>query len=435
MYAVIDIESSGGKRGQEKIIEIAIFRFDGREVVDQLISLVNSNGNIHPYVQRLTGITPNMLRRAPKFHELAKRIIQITEGAVLVGHNVAFDYRMLGQEFASLGYEFRRETLDTIQLTQKLIPGLKSYGLENISKELNIYNPQRHRAAGDARVTLELFKILLEKDQQKDILTKVKPLHQHITRHHDAGKLARLLDMVKPEAGVYYLRDKNGNILKTGFAKNLYNQLSNIFLLDFHLKDQVVDIQTELTGSDLLSKLKLYTESLANPRDQTFDALRLHRWQVVWANGKFALTESDTLLPESIVAFEKMHKAKVLLRKLSKFPEPKTREEAVCLVKESMYPQAGFLLKLPGRTIDETAVIVVENYTVQGYGYYRLHHELQHFEAFRKTLTPLPDDAFVIGQLITHIYQHPASVMPLPSENEAQPTDEASIIDQLSSEN
>ncbi|GCD77822.1 exonuclease [Thermaurantimonas aggregans] len=434
MYAVLDIESSGGKRGQEKIIEIAIFRFDGREVVDQLISLVNTDGAIHPYVQKLTGITPNMLRRAPKFHELAKRIIQITDGAVLVGHNVAFDYRMLEQEFASLGYEYRRETLDTIKLTQKLIPGLKSYGLENISRELNIYNPQRHRAAGDARVTLELFKILLEKDQQKDILSSAKPLNLDITRHHDAGKLARLLDLVQPEAGVFYLRDANGKILKTGFAKNLFSELNNIFLLDFALKDQVVDIQTELTGNDLISKLKLYTQSLANPVELQVDALYMSSWQVVWKNGKFILKDSDNLLPESVVAFEKRHKANVLLRKLMKFPKPGTHKAAVHLVKKIMYPGENFLLKLPGRSLDETAVIAIENYTALGYGYYRLHYELQRFEAFRKTLTPLPDDAFVIGQLITWMHKYPKSVAPLPGSDQTLAAGETQSLEQLTTE-
>ncbi|MFN4298372.1 MAG: exonuclease domain-containing protein [Thermaurantimonas sp.] len=434
MYAVLDIESSGGKRGQEKIIEIAIFRFDGSEVVDQLISLVNTDGAIHPYVQKLTGITPNMLRRAPKFHELAKRIIQITDGAVLVGHNVAFDYRMLEQEFASLGYDYRRETLDTIKLTQKLIPGLKSYGLENISKELNIFNPQRHRAAGDARVTLELFKILLEKDRQKDILTRVKPQNQDLNRYHDAGKLARLLDMVQPEAGIYYLRDSDGKILKTGFAKNLFSELNNIFLLDFSLKNQVVDIQTELTGNDLISKLKLYTQSHANPAEFQVDHLYMSNWQIVWKNGKFALKDSDFLLPDSVVAFEKRHKANVLLRKLMKFPRPDTHEAAVQLVKKIMYPGENFLLKLPGRTLDETAVIAIENFTVLGYGYYRLHHELQRFKAFRKTLTPLPNDAFVIGQIITWIHKYPNSVAPFPGSDESLTLGESHSVDQLPNE-
>ena len=91
MYAVLDIEATGGKKGEEDIIEVAIYRYDGRQVVDQLISLVCPERKIDAYVQKLTQITPKMVKTAPKFHELAKRIIEITDGAVLVGHNVEFD--------------------------------------------------------------------------------------------------------------------------------------------------------------------------------------------------------------------------------------------------------------------------------------------------------------------------------------------------------
>ncbi|MFN3952204.1 MAG: PolC-type DNA polymerase III, partial [Thermaurantimonas sp.] len=316
MYAVIDIESTGGKRGQEKIIEIAIFRFDGKNVTDQLISLVNVCGGIHPYVQKLTGITPAMLRRAPKFYELAKRIIQITDNAVIVGHNVAFDYRMLEQEFASLGYEFSRKTLDTIPMTRKLIPGLKSYGLENISRELNIYNPQRHRAAGDARVTLELFKILLEKDQDKEILSLANPLIRPVKNEHDAGRLARLLDLVQPATGVYYLRNSKGEICKTGSAKNLYSELQHIFLLDDKLKDQIADVQTMLTGNDLISYIKLHAEASKLPDSADSEPLKMHPWQIVWTQHGIVLQKYSKLHPDSVIAFEKRKQALNLLKKL-----------------------------------------------------------------------------------------------------------------------
>lgn len=418
MYAVIDIESTGGKRGQEKIIEIAVFRFDGREVVDQVISLVNSGGNIHPYVQKLTGITPAMLRRAPKFHELAKRIIHITEDAVLVGHNVAFDYRMLAQEFASLGYDFRRKTLDTIPVAQKLIPGLKSYGLENISRELNIYNPQRHRAAGDARVTLELFKILLEKDQQKDILSLAHPKLNGLKNHHAAGKLARLLDHVQPAAGLYYLRDAEGKIRKTGFAKNLFAELHHIFLTDDTLKDQIADIQTELTGNDLISKIKLHAESSNLPVQVVAEPLKPLPWQILWSDNRFKVQKCKTLHADSIIGFEKQHQAIDLLKKL--LPHSSrlvSRNEAVLVIKKILFPQPDFLIKTPGRTLDETAVIAVLDYTVVGYGYYRLNYEIQKFQAFRKTLTPIVECAQILGIVRSWLQKHPDSLMPLPKQN------------------
>jgi len=111
LYAILDIESTGGKYNEEGITEIAIYKFDGNEIVDQFMSLVNPEIPIQPFVVKLTGISDQMLRNAPKFHEVAKRIIEITEGCVLVAHNAVFDNRILTTEFRRLGYKFKRETL------------------------------------------------------------------------------------------------------------------------------------------------------------------------------------------------------------------------------------------------------------------------------------------------------------------------------------
>jgi DNA polymerase-3 subunit epsilon len=414
MYAIIDIESSGGKPGKEKIIEIAIFRFDGQQVVDQLISLVHCSGHIQPHVQKLTGITPNMLRRAPKFYELAKRIVQITEDAIMVGHNVGFDYRMLVQEFAALGYEFNRKTLDTIPLTQKLIPGLKSYGLENVCRELNIYNPQRHRAAGDARVTLELFKILLEKDQKKEILTLASPGSTNLEKHPASGKLNRLLDLVQPKPGVYYLRDQQGKILKTGFSKNLFAELHQLFLLDDTLSSSIADLQTELTGNDLISKIKLYVESRNFSLPATYAYHWLPEWHIVFSGGRYGLVRQKSPPQASLISLEKRHQAVQCMKKLLDQPLPDHTEEAIDRVKQLVYERKDMLIQLSGRSLDETAVVLIENYTAVGYGYYRLHHELVRFEAFKKTLSPIPEDAVIRGFIREWMQKHAHNIRPIP---------------------
>src|SRR5690606_33583767 len=105
----------------------AIYRYDGQKITDQLISLVSPEREIDKYVQKLTQITPKMVKTAPKFHELAKRVVEITEGTILVGHNVDFDYRMLKQEFKKLGYSYYRETIDTVKLSEKYFPEAGSY--------------------------------------------------------------------------------------------------------------------------------------------------------------------------------------------------------------------------------------------------------------------------------------------------------------------
>src|SRR5690606_8354951 len=117
VYAVIDIENTGGQYNKEGITEIAIYRFDGTEIVDQIISLVNPEIPIQPFVVKLTGINNAMLRLAPKFYEVAKRIIEITEGCIVVAHNASFDYRILQLEFGRLGYDFQKPTLCTVELS------------------------------------------------------------------------------------------------------------------------------------------------------------------------------------------------------------------------------------------------------------------------------------------------------------------------------
>ena len=178
MYAILDIETTGGKYNEEGITEIAIYKFDGHEVVDQVISLVNPERPIQPFVVGLTGINNDMLRNAPKFYEIAKRILEITQDCILVAHNAKFDYRILRTEFRRLGYEYERETLCSVELSKKLLPGHASYSLGKLTKALGIPISSRHRADGDAIATVKLFKLLLQKDVDKEIIKaniKTKP--------------------------------------------------------------------------------------------------------------------------------------------------------------------------------------------------------------------------------------------------------------------
>ena len=99
MYAILDIETTGGKFNEEGITEIAIYKFDGHTIVDQFVSLVNPEKPIQEFVVKLTGINNKMLRNAPKFFEVAKRIVEITKDVTLVAHNAEFDARILKTEF------------------------------------------------------------------------------------------------------------------------------------------------------------------------------------------------------------------------------------------------------------------------------------------------------------------------------------------------
>ncbi len=161
MYAVVDIETSGGRAQIDKITEIAIYVHDGVRVVDEFTTLINPEAYIPPYITRLTGITNAMVADAPKFYEVAKRIVQITEDCMFVAHNAPFDYSFVQSEFKRLGYNYQRQTLCTVRMSRKIIPGLKSYSLGNLCENLGISISNRHRAAGDAFATTQLLELLL----------------------------------------------------------------------------------------------------------------------------------------------------------------------------------------------------------------------------------------------------------------------------------
>ena len=173
LYAIIDIETTGQSATNGKITEIAIYIHNGFEITDSFSSLINPECYIPGFITSLTGIDNEMVRNAPKFYEIARRIVEMTDDKVFVAHNVSFDYRFIQEEFKRLGYDYQRKTMCTVRMGRKFIPGHKSYSLGKICDELGISINGRHRAAGDALATTKLFEIILERKAQKE--TKQPP--------------------------------------------------------------------------------------------------------------------------------------------------------------------------------------------------------------------------------------------------------------------
>lgn len=259
MYAIIDIETTGGKFNEEGITEVAIYKFDGHEIVDQFISLVNPEKPIQPFVVKLTGITDKMVRTAPKFHEVAKRIVEITQNCVFIAHNTSFDYRIVRTEFSRLGYDFVRETLCTVELSKQLIDDVPSYSLGKLCKSLGIPMNDRHRASGDALATVKLFKLLLDKDVNKEITkSTIKTLK-------DKQKVlpTKLLDHIEEtptSTGVFFIHNEEGEIVYVGKNKNIKKGINQLFLRTSKKIKKLIEhthsITTEETGNELIAQLK-----------------------------------------------------------------------------------------------------------------------------------------------------------------------------------
>ena len=262
-YAVIDIETTGGNFNEEGITEVAIHLFDGRDVTDSFISLINPEKEIQPFVVQLTGINNKMLRNAPKFHEVAKRIVEITEGSILVAHNASFDYRVLKNEFSRLGYNLELPTLCTVELSKKLIPDQETYSLGKLCRAIGIPVNDRHRANGDALAALKLFEVLLQKDQEMEI---VKKTIKEGNARDLSDRLLRILDDVPDESGLIYFHRYNGDVLYVGKGQNMKKHVNQIFLrtnkTHLALVKEMQSLTYEVTGSELISRLKYQEEVL-----------------------------------------------------------------------------------------------------------------------------------------------------------------------------
>jgi DNA polymerase-3 subunit epsilon len=251
VYAIIDIETTGGNASRERITEIAIYIHDGIRVVNEYSTLVNPECKVPPFVARLTGISDAMLVNAPKFYEVARDIVEITEGCTFVAHNAAFDYSFVKQEFLNLGYKYKRPVLCTVKMSRKLLPGHKSYSLGNLCNSLGIQVVGRHRAAGDALATVKLFERLLSVDPTLSQIP-TDGLHPALDRS--------VFSKLPTAAGVYYFHDENGKLLYIGKSKNIHARVLSHFQNSstskaIEMRSNTASISFEETGSELIALL------------------------------------------------------------------------------------------------------------------------------------------------------------------------------------
>ncbi|WP_440881347.1 exonuclease domain-containing protein [Tenacibaculum sp. C7A-26P2] len=261
MYAILDIETTGGKFNEEGITEIAIYKYDGHEVIDQFISLVNPEREIQEFVAKLTGINNKMLKNAPKFYEIAKRIIEITQDCILIAHNASFDYRILKTEFNRLGYDYLKNTICTVALSKKLIKDAPSYSLGKLCRHLGIPVTDRHRANGDAYATVKLFKLLIDKDNKKEIITQSI---KYFDNRHEKLRILRIIDSIPETQGVFYIHNQEGKIIFIGRGRNMKLELNKQFVKKTNKAEKVLkrvfEVSYEETGNPLLTRLKYHLE-------------------------------------------------------------------------------------------------------------------------------------------------------------------------------
>lgn len=428
MYAILDIETTGGKFDEEGITEIAIYQFDGHQVIDQFSSLVNPERKIQPFVEKLTGINNQMLRSAPRFFEIAKRIIEITEGCILVAHNAEFDYRILQTEFRRLGYTFNRKSLCTVSLSQLLLPEETSFKLGKLVRSLGIPISDRHRAQGDALATLKLFQLLLEKDSKKTIVTEhVKQLH----KKEMSQEFYKIIETLPTETGVYYLYGKDNQLLYIGKSKNIRKRVSSHLTSKTakakKIQLQLVRVAFEKTGCEFIARLKeqheikvnqppfnhaskyrLFPMGICIEKDTNgYNQLILEQvvtgksylkafrnkkagiGQLWYWMDEYALCENKTSLSTNNGRCKRS-----TIKKCSGSCEgiessTNYNERVQKLVDELILPQQNCIITSKGREAGEYGFLLLEKGQLKGYGYYDLYHQINSLEKAKSRLTTI----------------------------------------------
>jgi DNA polymerase-3 subunit epsilon len=431
LYAILDIETTGGQFNEEGITEIAIYKFDGHEIVDQFISLVNPEIPIQPFVVKLTGINNAMLRSAPKFFEVAKRIIEMTNDCVLVAHNADFDYRILRTEFRRLGYDFNVKTLCTVELSKKLLPEQPSHSLGKLVRALGIPMADRHRASGDAMATVKLFKMLLDKDLNKEI---VKELIKFEIQKGIAPKLMDIVESLPSKTGIYYIHREDGHIIfigKSGNIKKRVNQhFTGITKSAKKIQNEVFTVTYEETGSELIALLKESEEikihrpiyNRMSPKSNFSWAIYTEKDANGYLNLKLQKTDrrkkeikSYTSQQEGKEALFRISSHYKLCQKLTGLYETKTHcfqhtinecdgacvgkvsaleynERVQAFIEKNLFDNKTLAILDRGRTITERSVILVEKGVYKGYAFYDLNYQINTIEILRNIIVPMQNN-------------------------------------------
>ena len=184
-FAVVDIETTGSTPQSAGITEIAIVIHNGVEVTGKFVTLINPRHKIPPFIVNMTGISDEMVARAPLFEEVAPQIYNLLNGRVFVAHNVSFDYSFVHYLLVKSGFQWSAPKLCTIKLSRRVFPGLFKYGLGSLTRDLGIKIEGRHRAWGDAAATAQVLTMAIEKEGMQPIhnlLAKKEPRKKIVPR-------------------------------------------------------------------------------------------------------------------------------------------------------------------------------------------------------------------------------------------------------------
>lgn len=372
-----------------------------------------------------------MLKNAPKFYEVAKRIVEITEDCIIVAHNSSFDYRILKTEFKRLGFPYKRKTLCTVELSKQLIPDMESYSLGKLTRALGIPVSDRHRANGDAVATVKLFKMLLNKDLDKVIIKNAVKIEQ---KSKIAPNLREIIDELPSETGVYYIHNDKGDIIYIGKSNNIKKRITQHFTnsgsKSKKIQKLVSAVTYEKTGSELAALLKesaeikknkpifnralrrtIFTHALYSFIDENgYINLKIDKADgsqspittfSTRASGKhfmfknvddYNLCQKLTGLYDTKSSCFKYDVKECNGACINEEPADSYNKRVNLLIEKYSYSNKNMLLIDRGRDIDEKSVFLIENGIFKGFGFFDLNHQINNKEILESLITPMQNN-------------------------------------------
>lgn len=372
-----------------------------------------------------------MLKNAPKFYEVAKRIVEITEDCIIVAHNSSFDYRILKTEFKRLGFPFKRKTLCTVELSQQLIPDMESYSLGKLTRALGIPVSDRHRASGDATATVKLFKMLLNKDLEKVIIKNAVKIEK---KSKLASNLKDIIEELPSDTGVYYIHNDKGEIIYIGKSKNIRKRITQHFTnkssKSKKIQTLVSAVTYEKTGSELAALLKeseeikknkpifnralrrtIFTHALYSFVDENgYINLKIDKANGLSApittfstrsSGKhfmFKVADTYNLCQKLVGIYStktscfKYDVKECLGACINEEPIEDYNKRVNALIDKHSYENKNMLIIDKGRDVHEKSVYLIENGVFKGMGFFDLNHQINNREILESLITPMQNN-------------------------------------------
>lgn len=240
---LLDCETTGGRADHDRMTELALIVVTEGRVSERWQTLLNPGIAIPPWITRLTGISDDMVAKAPRFEDIAESLSNKLEDSIIVAHNARFDYSFLKQAFLRCGRSLNNKTLCSVRLSRLFFPEHRHHGLDRIIERLGLILTDRHRAMADTEVILAFLEHIGERFSAADIeagwqqLTKRPSLPSHIA--------ASQIDALPEAPGIYRFYDAEGSLLYIGKSINIRDRVLSHFSQD-HKNKKALDISSQL---------------------------------------------------------------------------------------------------------------------------------------------------------------------------------------------